>query len=113
MPPPKLKQPATVLRLRCDGVHYTLDFSDISPRIERDLYVQAQITPKQALDSLQHGATFGIAAVVYLARRQAGEPVTYQTVEDGLWTAIRRAGMDDFDLAIITDDEETDAVPQP
>ncbi len=108
MAPPTLKKPetASVLRFRCDGVNYICDLQDVPLSVERELYVAAQITPQQAVSALVGGARFGIAAMIYLARRQAGEVVAYQTVEDGLWQAMRRTSIEDFDLAILTDDDE-------
>lgn len=112
MAPPKLQKRGDAKRtFRVDGVVYVLDAADLTPRIERELYTQAGVTPAQAFEALMHGARFGIAAVMFLARRQAGDTVAYQAIEDGLWQAIQRAGEDDFDLAIIEDDDEE--VPGP
>lgn len=114
MAPPRLakNKPRNVLRFRCDGVEYALDRDDLTPRLERELFTQAGVTPQQAFQAFAGGATFGVAAVLWLARRQAGEAVAYQVVEDGLWAAIKRSGEDEFDLALLTDDEEGDPAPE-
>lgn len=112
MPPPRptKKAAAEVLRFRCDGVDYSLDRDEITPRIERELYKATQLTPAQCFDAMLGGAKFAIAALVFLARRQAGDQIAYQPVEDALFKSMQAQG-DDFDLAVIEDDDGGDAAP--
>lgn len=105
MPPPNTKtvRPQHRLTFRADGVRYTLDRDEIGLGHERELFVEAGVTPDQAFKAFAGGARFGLAAVIWLARRQAGETVTYTAVEAAVEKALRAAG-DDFDLAIIEED---------
>lgn len=108
MPPPNTKKPARPahrLVFRADGVRYTLDRDEIGLGHERELFIDAGVTPDQAFRAFAAGARFGLAAVIWLARRQAGETVTYGAVEAAVEKAIRAAG-DDFDLAIIEEDDD-------
>jgi hypothetical protein len=113
MPPPtrsKKQNEKDALRFRVDGVEYTVDRSDITPRIERELFTQAGITLSDAGMALTRGALFGVAAMMFVARRQQGEQVAYQPIEDGLWRAKQEAG-DEFDLTLLGADEEVVANP--
>lgn len=122
--PPSLKtrtagpDPEKLFRFRLDGVEYTVDRSDISPRMERELFQQSGVTPQAAFTALTQGATFGIAALVYLARRQAGERVAYQQIEDALWKASQDAAESgepiDLEVLEVTAEAAADAgPPQP
>lgn len=108
MPPPSRKKLAgkNIVRFRVEGVEYTVDRDEITPRLERELFVQTDLTPSQAMRALTSGAVFGIAALMFIARRQAGEQVVYQNIEDRLWAAMKDAGPDEFDLTVLGDDEE-------
>ena len=107
MPPPRAaaKKSAEVLRFRCDGVNYALDRDEITPRIERELYRATELTPAQCFDAMLGGAKFAISALVFMARRQAGDNVAYQPIEDALFKSMQAEG-DDFDLAVIEDDDD-------
>ena len=107
MPPPSRKKPAgkNIVRFRVEAVEYTVDRDEITPRIERELFTQAGVTPTQAMQAVTSGAVFGVAALMFIARRQAGEQVVYQNIEDRLWAAMKDSP-DDFDLTILGDDEE-------
>lgn len=99
------------VKFRVDGVHYTLDQDEITPRLERELWLAIGITPQSALSSMSQGAFFGVCAMTWLARRQRGDKITYQAIEDDLHKARKLAG-DDFDLELIIEDgpvEEDDA----
>lgn len=107
MPPPSRKKPAgkNIVRFRVEGVEYTVDRDEVTPRLERELFAQTDLTPNQAMRALTSGAVFGVAALMFIARRQAGEQVVYQNIEDRLWAAMKDAG-DEFDLTVLGDDEE-------
>lgn len=111
MPPPSIKkskqdnQPKPV-RFRLDGKEYTVDPAGFGPRIERELFIQAGMTVKQLGDAMAGAASFAVPALVFLARRQAGEMVQYQPIEDALWAA-QQAG----DVEIEFLDGEVDAGP--
>lgn len=111
MAPPKLsKQQSDALRFRVDGVVYAFDRAEIGPRIERELFQQSGLTVAKAMEALVGGASFGVAALVFLARRQAGEVVQYQAIEDDLWRAMRESG-DEFDLDLIVGDDGGEVGP--
>lgn len=110
MPPPTVKrrQPADageVLRFRVDGAEYRLERGELSDRIERELFVQAGITTQQAFSAVAAGAAFGVAALVFLAKRTAGQPAQYAQIEQALEEARRAAG-DEFDLEVLADDSD-------
>lgn len=102
---------ADELKFRVDGVAYVFD-QDITPRMERELFQAIGISPQAALSAMNQGAFFGVCALVWLARRQRGDKITYQAVEDDL-TAARKASGDEFDLELILGDaEEVSAGPE-
>lgn len=69
------------MRWRFQGVEYALDMQHLEMALERELFQQANITAAQARQALIGGAPFGLAALTYLARRQAGERITYAMLE--------------------------------
>jgi hypothetical protein len=113
MAPPKLskKQNGQALRFRVDGVVYEVDRAELTPRIERELFSQSGLTVSKAFEALVGGATFGVAALVFLARRQAGDGVAYQQIEDDLWQAMKAAG-DEFDIDLIVGEEGDENPPE-
>jgi len=102
MAPPKLSKQtkSNAMRFRVDGVTYVVDRDELTPRIERELFTQTSLTVQKAVEAVVGGASFGLAALIFLARRQAGEAVAYQTIEDDLWKAMKAAG-DEFDIDLI------------
>lgn len=101
------------IKFRVDGVNYTLDQDEITPRLERELWQAIGITPQSALSSMAQGAFFGVCAMTWLSRRQRGDTIAYQRVEDDLQKARKLSG-DDFDLELIVEDgPEVDETPQP
>lgn len=106
---------ADVVRFRLEGVDYALDRSELSPALERELYQQAGLTPQACLQALSQGATFGLAALVFLARRQGGERVTYLQIESALWEASKaaEAAGEALDLAWIEGDSADGADAGP
>ncbi len=112
MAPPKMpkKQASDALRFRVDGVVYVVDRAELTPKIERELFQQSGLTMAKAIEALTGGAAFGLAALVFLARRQAGEAVVYQKIEDDLWAAQQAAG-GEFDVDLLVGDEDGDENP--
>jgi len=106
MAPPKLSKQtkSNAMRFRVDGVTYVVDRDELTPRIERELFTQTSLTVQKAVEAVVGGASFGLAALIFLARRQAGEAVAYQTIEDDLWKAMKAAG-DEFDIDLIVEGE--------
>lgn len=86
MPPPRLpKQTASkAITFRLEGVTYRFDMAGLKGSHERALWAGAGITVNDALQALQRGAMFGVAAVMFLARLQAGDTVDYAAVEADL-----------------------------
>lgn len=107
MAPPRLPKSAKsdALRFRVDGVVYSVDRAELTPKIERELFQQSGLTMAKAIEALTGGAAFGLAALVFLARRQAGEAVAYQRIEDDLWEAQKAAG-GEFDIDLLVEDDE-------
>lgn len=90
MPPtkPTATQRTASLRFRLAGVDYLYEHGRNTGEIELGLWKGAGITPAEAIEALTKGSTFGLAAVVYLARRQGGENIPYSVVSkhiDGLY----------------------------
>ena len=112
MAPPKLPKKTATMRFRVDGVTYAVDRDEITPNVERELFTQSGLTVSKAVEAVVGGALFGLAALIFLARRQAGEAVAYQSIEADLWAAMKAAG-DEFDVDLIVgdDNEEGDANP--
>ncbi len=113
MAPPKMpkKQQSDALRFRVDGVVYVVDRAELTPKIERELFQQSDgLTLARAIEALKGGAGFGLAALVFLARRQADEAVVYQKIEDDLWAAQQAAG-GEFDVDLLVGDEDGDENP--
>lgn len=111
MAPPKMpKKQSDALRFRVDGVVYVVDRAELTPKIERELFQQSGLTMAKAIEALTGGAAFGLAALVFLARRQAGEAVVYQKIEDDLWAAQQAAG-GEFDVDLLVGDEDGDENP--
>ena len=89
-----------VMRFRLDGASYELDAGQLSPRIERELFTQAGLTMRQLGDAMQSGASFCVPAMVFLARRQRGDVVQYQPIEDAIWEASQKG---EIELELLTD----------
>jgi len=106
MAPPKLSKQtkSNAMRFRVDGVTYVVDRDELTPRIELELFNQTGLTVQKAVEAVVGGALFGLAALVFLARRQAGEAVAYQPIADDLWKAMKAAG-DEFDIDLIVGED--------
>ena len=97
-----------VLRFRFQGVEYQLDPSDITGKLERELWKSTEMSVQQIMTALVAGASFGLAAVVWMARRLAGETVRYDEVE----RYVDSLDGDDIDLELLGDEEVADSDPQ-
>lgn len=97
-----------VLRFRFQGVEYQVDGSMMTGKLERELWKATGMSLQQVGEALAAGTSFAFSAMLWLGRRQGGERVTYQAVEeyiDGL-----RA--DEMDVELLGD-EEVAGDPQP
>lgn len=105
MAPPSLKkqQEGKALRFNVNGVDYAFRESEFTGKLERELYAQAGLTWIKAVQAAQDGALFGVAALIWLARRQAGQTVNYEAVESELY-ADAMAG----DLTLTFEDADAD-----
>lgn len=107
MPPPRLPQKSSkAITFRLEGVTYRFDMGSLKGSQERALWTDAGITVNDALQALQRGALFGVAAVMFLARLQAGETVSYATVEadlDRAWTE----NNGDISAELVVEDDDT------
>ncbi len=97
-----------VKRFRFEGVNYEVDLTSITGKMERELWKSIGMSPMQAIDALGAGASFGLAVLLWVARVQRGDRVTYEQVEGYL------DGLDkgEVDLEFLPDVED-DEVPQP
>ena len=76
---------------------------EVTPQLERELWQAAKVTPMDAMQALAGGAVFGLAAITWLARRQAGVRQQYATVEAEVAKAAREPG---FEVEMLDDDVE-------
>ena len=90
MPPPKTskkkKPEGVVIEFNADGIDYRCDLTAITNRDELDLFDQSGL-PLQTLTKAMTGSPppFALAAVMFLARRQAGDRVaTYDALLDSI-----------------------------
>lgn len=98
-----------VIRFRFQGVEYRVDPSMMTGRLERELWKATEMSVAQIMAALVAGASFGLAALVWLARRQNGETVAYREVEE----YIDDVAADEIDLELLGDEEEVAGDPQP
>lgn len=112
MPPTKPKPQTTPsLRFRLAGVDYIYEHGRNTGEIELGLWKGAGITPAEAIEALTKGSTFGLAAIVWLARRQAGENIPYSTVSKHVDALYAEAAGNLF--AEIEVEEEEEGGPDP
>lgn len=95
---------APEMRLSVDGRKLVLRFNEISSTDELDLYNHSQLTTRRIGELLEAGEEplFLVAALVFLARRQAGEKVTCAEVFDSVT----------FDTDIDLVDDDTEPAPE-
>jgi hypothetical protein len=113
MPPPSARPKpdstaGDTLRFKVDGATYTVTRSELTSRLERELFLQSGLTRDQAMQATVNGALFGVAALVFLAKRQAGEPAQYVAIEAAL-DAANSAG--DLELELLADNGGDDSPP--
>lgn len=97
------------MTITVDGEPYVFDTSDITSAIDRELYLQSRLTMAGVFSGMDSGnvSPFFIAALVFLARRTAGEKVTYTQVEEAI-------GFDsEIDVKIHDGDEVADGPEAP
>lgn len=107
-PPVAAAKAGKVMRWRVNGVGYVLDRGQMTGKLERELWRQAELTLSAAVEALQQGAMFGVAAMMWLARRQAGHDVRYEQVEEELY---RWAADDDLAVEFVQEGDGDDAGP--
>lgn len=105
MPPPKLPTKQDGLAFKLDGVTYRVSTRHGVMSIERELFSQTGFTLAKLFEAIEAGATFAVPALVFLARRQAGETVRYAAIEADIE---RRAGEGDLELELLTEDGDAD-----
>lgn len=115
MAPPSVKKTKQqdkpkIMRFRLDGAELRVEFgAAMTPRLERELFLATGLTIARLGDAMVGGANFAVPALVFIARRQAGEIVQYQDVEDAIERSA--ASEDGIDLELLGDDEGGDAGP--
>jgi|JI10StandDraft_1071094.scaffolds.fasta_scaffold85617_2 hypothetical protein len=86
MPPPKAakksKPEGVTLGLNVNGVDYLFSFADVTSRHELDLYKQSGLTMADLKEATRSGSfpRFALAAIMYLALRQADKGATYDKI---------------------------------
>lgn len=95
------------MRITVAGVTYLLTIGDLTAEIEIELYKASGLTVPEIVNASERGAgaPFMFAALVFLARRQAGDRITYDEVAAAINYRTLR---DDFGIEIV-DPEETSA----
>lgn len=77
---------AEAMKFRVQGVEYVLSNAEMTGRLERELFRATDgFTLAKAIEAAEAGGLFGVAAMMWLARRQAGETVRYEAVEEELY----------------------------
>lgn len=73
-------------RITVDGDAYLFDLDELKSDHELDLFNASRLTIAGIFAAIDSGNTapFMLAALVYLARRQAGERVTYPEIRDAI-----------------------------
>lgn len=94
------------MRITVAGVTYTLTIGELTHAIELELYKASGLTVPEIVSSSERGsgAPFMIAALVFLARRQAGDRVTYDEVAEAINYRTLR---DDFAIEVVEPVEDT------
>lgn len=103
MPPPTLPKKQDGLSFRLDGATYCVSTRHGVMAIERELFTQTGFTLAKLFEAIEQGATFAVPALVFLARRQAGETVRYAVIEADIE---RRAADGDLELELLTGEDE-------
>ena len=100
------------MRITVAGVAYTLTIGELTHEIELELYKASGLTVPEIVNASERGsgAPFMIAALVFLARRQAGDRITYDEVAQAINYRTLR---DDFDLQVVDADETSSAPEAP
>lgn len=95
------------LRITVDAVPYLFDMRELSSEHELDLFNASGLTIARIGPSLEAGAVapFMVAALVYLARRQAGEKVPYAAVSEAIGYG------SEIEVEVLDEDAE-DAAPE-
>lgn len=105
MAPPKLTKqsegPATLAVITIEGVAYKLPAEKwIDFEIREELFVQAGYSMQRAVTMLTQAEIAGLAPLVFVARRCAGERVQYTEVRRYLQDVIRAADGEEFPVDI-------------
>jgi len=90
-PKPKTTSDDITIAMTVDGVVYHLNPRELDHITERALFAEAGLTLPQLMTAMSggSGAPFMLAALVFLARRQRGDRVTYDEVASAIGTTPR------------------------
>ena len=85
-PKPKTASGDITIALTVDGVVYHLNPRELDHTTERALFAESGLTLPQLMTAMSggSGAPFMLAALVFLARRQRGDRVTYDEVASAI-----------------------------
>ena len=110
MPPQdysKASDPKQVaMTVKVDGVPYRFELSEITAKLELDLYNQSGgLRLSKVLQEIADGPTgFHIAAIVYLARRARGDQITFDEVAGHMGIG--------SEIEVVMDDEIDGELPE-
>lgn len=95
-----------VMIIKVDGESYRFDSSEVTSAMDRELFLQSKLTLALVVTAMADGTVspFMVAALIFLARRSAGETVTYDEIEQAIGFAT------EIDVEI--PDDEDDAAPE-
>jgi hypothetical protein len=109
MPPVNPKQKSAndfTMTLMVDGNRYPFSMSDISARMELELYRQSGLVLTKVIQEVSESpAGFHIAALVFLARISRGDEITFDEVADSMGLA--------SEIEVMVEDELADEVDTP
>ena len=113
MPPREVRRSGAAsdisMTIIVDGVKYPFDLSNITARMELDLYQQSGgLRLTKVMEELADGATgFHVAAMVFLARLSEGDDVTFDDVATHMGLA------SDIEVNVNDEDTETEDADRP
>jgi hypothetical protein len=92
------------MRITVEGISYELSLRELTWEHDLELYKATGLTLPEITNTATRGgvAPFMVAAFVFLARRQAGDEITYEQVAEAI---NYQTLADDFSIEIIEVDE--------
>lgn len=94
--------------LKVDGAEFPFDLMGTTSKDRLELFHQSKLTLNVIVEALDSGAvdTFFIAGLVFLARRQMGQPAKFDTIAEGITFE------SEIDLVIVDESEVDEDAPK-